>query len=209
MPTAAKKSVTIWIVDPAPQDYAHLVESARHAGVHVYCLPTGEAVLRAAKHFAPDLWIIHVALPDMSGFDLVELLGPRLRTAGLFLVADVYAEADEIRTAALGRAMYLCKPASLRWLSSWRCRPRETGAATDGHAREIGRSAPGLSGAVIAVGIDEPPVAHDTSPASSLASVLQRPCAAAMQESLKIITPSPKPKPASEARQQTTDVVQW
>jgi DNA-binding response OmpR family regulator len=115
---------SIWIVDPAPYDYVNFVDPAHGADVHIRHFSTGRAALRAARQSEPDLWVVHVVLPDMSGFDLVELLRPRLRGTDLFLVADDYSEVEALRAAMLGATMYLCKPVHSLWLNSWRRRDR-------------------------------------------------------------------------------------
>ena len=54
--------------------------------------------------------IINVELPDLSGFDLVEMLQPFPKGTTVFLVADQYAVEDEVRALRLGVSSYLCKP---------------------------------------------------------------------------------------------------
>ena len=54
--------------------------------------------------------IINVELPDLSGFDLVEMLRPIPKGTAVFLVGDQYALEDELRALRLGVGSYLCKP---------------------------------------------------------------------------------------------------
>ena len=57
------------------------------------------------------LWMINVRLPDMSGFDLLEMIGDQLADARVFVVADCYNAEHEARACRFG-AFYVCKSAA-------------------------------------------------------------------------------------------------
>jgi CheY-like chemotaxis protein len=133
--------LNVLVVDARPSDYAELAEYARRGGMGLSCLTSGAAALHAAKRMRPNLRIVNVRLPDMTGFDLVEKIGPRLQGADLFLVGDAYREEDELRAISLGATIFLCKPVKTEWLSNWRPRPVMATAAPD-VPRTIGRVLP-------------------------------------------------------------------
>lgn len=58
----------------------------------------------------PDLCIVNVQLPGLSGFDLVEMVRPFPGGMTVCLLADEYAAEDEVRALSLGVHSYLCKP---------------------------------------------------------------------------------------------------
>jgi PleD family two-component response regulator len=118
--------------------------AAGTVGVHV-CIDARSAV-RLARRFRADCWLVATDLPDMSGFDLLEMLLPHVlqaevdplrsgavrsladraavRHGGVFMVADSYSLADEQRALAAGVAGYLVRPVSLDVVSSMRISPR-------------------------------------------------------------------------------------
>ncbi|MGQ0624200.1 MAG: response regulator transcription factor [Sporichthyaceae bacterium] len=98
-------------------DEANIVEllstSLRFAGFDVATAVNGEQALDAVRHFAPDLLVLDVMMPDMSGFGVVK----QLRAAGsavpvLFLTARDATE-DRINGLTLGGDDYVTKPFSL------------------------------------------------------------------------------------------------
>jgi CheY-like chemotaxis protein len=115
-------------------------------GVHV-CVD-GRSAVRLARRFRADCWLVAKELPDMSGFDLLEMLLPHVhqaevdplrigpvrsltdRTAsrhgGVFMVADAYSMADEQRSLAAGVAGYLVPPVGLNVVASMRLSPHAT-----------------------------------------------------------------------------------
>jgi DNA-binding response OmpR family regulator len=101
---------TILVVDPKPSDYDCLLPAAAAEGCEVRFFAAGRAVLRHRREMRGGLVIINVELPDLSGFDLVEMLQPFPTGTAVFLVADRYAVEDEVRALRLGVSSYLCKP---------------------------------------------------------------------------------------------------
>lgn len=87
----------IIVVDPKPSDYEGLLGFAATNGCEVRFLASGRAALRQRHEIRGGLVIINVALPDFSGFDLVEMLQPFPRGSTVFLVADRYSVEDEVR----------------------------------------------------------------------------------------------------------------
>jgi PleD family two-component response regulator len=66
----------IVIVDSRIDRYEDLVRAAQAGNVGLQFCADGQAALRLARHFHADIWLVSADLPDMSGFDLVEMLGP-------------------------------------------------------------------------------------------------------------------------------------
>ena len=119
MATVRTTSARVVVVDSDRSDYAALEQLAAESQWKIHFLHSGRDALRLDEHLASDLWIINVKLPDMSGFDLVEMLWPRTGRAVIFLVTDQYRTEDEIRARSLGVAHYLCKPLEAAYLRQW------------------------------------------------------------------------------------------
>lgn len=66
----------IVIVDPRFDRYGDLVQAAQAGRVGLHFCADGRSALRLARTFRADAWLVSADLPDMSGFDLVEMLGP-------------------------------------------------------------------------------------------------------------------------------------
>lgn len=87
----------------------------RASGFEVEPVADGELVLNAARAFAPDLVIMDIQLPNVSGVDLI---GAMRRDASLgdtpVLAVTAYAgKGDEDRIRDAGAAGYLAKPVSI------------------------------------------------------------------------------------------------
>ncbi len=119
----------IAIVDATPSDYSELATPAYELGVTLRSLRTGREALHAAAQFSPDLWMINVRLPDMSGFDVVEMLRSERCESCFFCISDAYVAEEEIRSHVLQAAAYLCKPVQVEWITAWISQARQDGVA--------------------------------------------------------------------------------
>jgi DNA-binding response OmpR family regulator len=99
------------VVDRQPTGYHGLVELAEEHDWHVHFLTSARAALHFAGRLSADLWMVHVSLPEMSGFDLYEILREQVVEATAFMVSDQYNSDDEHRACRIGAALYLCKDA--------------------------------------------------------------------------------------------------
>jgi CheY-like chemotaxis protein len=125
----------IVIVDPACDQYGDFVIAARAGQVGLHFCADGRCAMRMARRFRADIWLVAHELPDMSGFDLLDMLpnqvlqgdvdpmlsGARISLdrlgegmrSGIFIVADTYRLEDEQRSLASGIAGYLVRPITL------------------------------------------------------------------------------------------------
>src|SRR5262245_37175446 len=99
----------IVVVDAQPVAYRGLVRLAGEHGWHAHLLTCGRAAIRLARFASVDLWMIAIGLPDMSGFDLVQMLRQQPLPPRVFLVSDAYDAKEERGACACGAALYLCK----------------------------------------------------------------------------------------------------
>lgn len=102
----------IAVADPRPRDYRDLTQLAGEHGWHVHFMTTGGAAIQLARRGYPALWMINTRLPDMCGFELVELLRVEAREPRVFAVADQYRAEDERHACQRGADMFLCKDAA-------------------------------------------------------------------------------------------------
>ncbi len=108
--------IRVAIVDSSPQDYNALLAAAGTPGLSIHFLSNGNDALRFARRYQSGLWVINTQLPDMSGFDLAEMLRSVRPSALVFIIGDEYRVDDEVQALTLGLAKYLCKPLEPSWI---------------------------------------------------------------------------------------------
>ena len=87
----------------------------RAGGHDVEGCADGEAVLAAAKSFAPDLVIMDIQLPNISGLDLILALrkDPAFVAVPSLAVTAYAGKGDEEQIREAGANEYLAKPVSI------------------------------------------------------------------------------------------------
>lgn len=125
----------IVIVDSNCDRYADFVQAAREGEVGLHFCVDGRSAVRLARRFRADAWLISAELPDMSGFDLLEMLSPHVlqgnvdplmggsrvsldqvgkgRRSAVFMAAETYRLEEEQRALAAGVSGYLVRPVTL------------------------------------------------------------------------------------------------
>jgi two-component system cell cycle response regulator DivK len=88
------------------------------AGYTVLGAGTGEDALRLAAEHVPDLVLLDMGLPDMTGLDVVRQIKADAATAGIAVVAVTGRDEDADRRACLaaGCAAYIVKPVNTQKL---------------------------------------------------------------------------------------------
>jgi DNA-binding response OmpR family regulator len=124
---APTRDATMVVVDDDRAGYELLALPAAGEGVTLRFLSTGREALRLAETESIALWLIGVDLPDMSGFDLQQMLADGSPETTVCMVAAAYRAEDEVRAHCNGVALYACKPLSPSWLRSCLHRARARG----------------------------------------------------------------------------------
>lgn len=131
-PDASPVVPEIVIVDANCTRYEAFVEAAQAGTIGLHFCTDGRSAVRLARRFRADAWLIAADLPDVSGFDLLDVLRPQVlqggvdpliagarrsleqvgtgRHAGIFMVADAYRLEDEQRALESGIASYVVGP---------------------------------------------------------------------------------------------------
>ena len=106
-------------------------------GMQVDWVERGDAVLERVRRQPPDLLLLDLMLPGMSGLDVCRALGPRPDLAIIMLTARV-DEIDRLLGLELGADDYICKPFSPREvIARERLLQRARGTDYAGYARNI------------------------------------------------------------------------
>ena len=107
-----EQPVTILVVEDEENIRFSLSSGLRREGYRVLAVSTGEEALDAARDEAPDLILLDVMLPDVSGLDVSRLIR-RDSDVPIIMVTARDAETDIIGGLEMGADDYVTKPFSL------------------------------------------------------------------------------------------------
>ena len=104
----------ILVVDDEPDIVALVAYHLARAGYRVSTAANGADALRAALHERPDLLVLDLMLPGLSGFEVLQRLRaePATREIAVLLLTARREEQDRIQGLSLGADDYLTKPFS-------------------------------------------------------------------------------------------------
>jgi CheY-like chemotaxis protein len=97
----------------------------RVSGYDVRCVYDGPTVLQAAKAYRPDVVVLDIGLPGLSGYDVARLLReqPEFRRIPLVAVTGYGQEEDRRRSQEAGFDYHLTKPVDPDALQAFVARP--------------------------------------------------------------------------------------
>jgi two-component system OmpR family response regulator len=101
------------VVDDEDNIVELLSTSLRYAGFEVATASNGEEALKVAESFDPDLLVLDVMMPDISGFGVVKQLRAGGSTVPVLFLTARDATEDRISGLTLGGDDYVTKPFSL------------------------------------------------------------------------------------------------
>lgn len=104
----------ILVVDDEPDITALVAYHLARAGYRVSTAGSGPDALKAARDERPDIVVLDLMLPGVSGYDVLQELRAReeTRDVGVILLTARREEPDRIRGLSLGADDYLTKPFS-------------------------------------------------------------------------------------------------
>ncbi len=104
----------ILVVDDEPDITALVAYHLAKAGYRVSTAASGQDALKAAREERPDVVVLDLMLPGVSGYDVLAELRRReeTRDVGVILLTARREEIDRIRGLSLGADDYLTKPFS-------------------------------------------------------------------------------------------------
>lgn len=137
-PLGRLRDTMVAVVDPRPADYAALLDVAARRKMRVEFLLRGRDALQLARTVGADLWVIHVALPDMSGFDLCTMLRTHAHRPVIYMVTDEYRVEDERAAWVHGASLFGCKPVPESWFEPSRQPPHRTEPTGETRAGSVG-----------------------------------------------------------------------
>jgi DNA-binding response OmpR family regulator len=111
-------SQRILIVDDEPNIVVSLEYLMKKEGFEIAVATDGEAALRLAAEFLPDLVLLDVMMPKRSGFEVCETLraNPALTAAKIIILTAKGRDTEIAKGLALGADAYITKPFSTKEL---------------------------------------------------------------------------------------------
>jgi DNA-binding response OmpR family regulator len=106
----------ILIVEDEPNMVAGLRDNFEYEGYEVITAPNGVAGLERALNEAPDLVILDVMMPRMSGLDVCKQLKSKRPSVPIIMLTARGQEVDKVVGLELGADDYVTKPFSIREL---------------------------------------------------------------------------------------------
>jgi two-component system alkaline phosphatase synthesis response regulator PhoP len=106
----------ILIVDDEPEMLRGLEDNLRFEGYQTLTAGDGERALALALSEAPDLIVLDLMLPGLSGWDVCRALRQRGLDVPVIMLTARGTEADQVSGLELGADDYVTKPFSLREL---------------------------------------------------------------------------------------------
>src|SRR5688572_27300372 len=106
----------ILVVDDEPEIVRGLEDNLRFEGYQTFAATDAETALALAAREAPDLVILDLMMPRMSGWDVCRALRARGIDVPIIMLTARGEEADRVRGLEQGADDYITKPFSLREL---------------------------------------------------------------------------------------------
>jgi putative two-component system response regulator len=102
----------VMVVDDNPANLRLMEEMLRRRGYEVRSFPRGRMALTAANHRPPDLILLDITMPEMSGFEVCEHLksNPQLSKIPVIFLSALAALEDRLRGFRSGGVDYISKP---------------------------------------------------------------------------------------------------
>ncbi len=106
------RKIDILVVDDTPANLDLLSEMLRAKGYKVRPVPAGHLALRAAASAPPDLILLDIKMPDMSGYEVCRRLkaDDRLKDIPVIFISALQETLDKVHAFASGGVDYVTKP---------------------------------------------------------------------------------------------------
>src|SRR5262249_37690092 len=108
----------VLVVDDEPEIRRALRTGLGYHDLEVRAVETGGEALTQAGGWRPDVVLLDLGLPGMSGFEVLAQLRQRGNRAAVIVVSVMPDETDKVRALDLGADDYVVKPFGMEELSA-------------------------------------------------------------------------------------------
>jgi len=107
-----KPEGTILVVDDTPQNLRLLIDMLTQQGYKVRPARDGQSALSSAQSALPDLVLLDIMMPEMSGYEVCEALkaDERTRDIPIIFISALDEMMDKVRAFSVGGVDYITKP---------------------------------------------------------------------------------------------------
>ncbi len=107
-----RQNTSILAVDDTPANLQVLTGMLKERGYKVRPVPSGKLALMAARHDPPDLILLDINMPEMTGFEVCRALkgDKALKDIPIIFISALTEPLDKANAFALGGVDYLTKP---------------------------------------------------------------------------------------------------
>lgn len=111
-PTLSATAGVVMVVDDNPANLRLMEEMLRPRGYEVRSFPRGRMALAAATQNPPDLILLDITMPEMTGYEVCERLkaSPQLAKIPVIFLSALDALEDRLRGFRAGGVDYISKP---------------------------------------------------------------------------------------------------
>jgi signal transduction histidine kinase len=111
-PAALVRPAGILVVDDTPANLRLLTGMLKEHGYRVRPVPSGRLALQAVQTELPDLILLDITMPEMSGYEVCEQLKaePASRDIPVLFISALDETIDKIKAFAVGGLDYITKP---------------------------------------------------------------------------------------------------
>ena len=112
MNTIPKSATSILVVDDTPANLQLLAELLQKRGYRARAAPSGQLALQAVQIDAPDLILLDINMPEMSGYEVCERLKaePAWADIPVIFISAMHETLDKMKAFAVGGVDYVTKP---------------------------------------------------------------------------------------------------
>src|SRR5260370_14653245 len=108
-----KGHARILVVDDERETVRLLQRELVAHGYDVFKVSHGEKALEALAQYRPDLVLLHLQLPGMSGLEVCKSIRAQSNLPPIIVISDKDAESEHLQALDLGADDYILKPFSL------------------------------------------------------------------------------------------------
>jgi len=110
-PTDLNQAKTVILADDEPYILAVYKEALEQAGFSVYPVRSGQEVLDTLKKFVPDLLVLDLIMPGVSGFEVIKKLkaDDNLKDLPIVILTNLSQGSDEEEVRNQGVNEYIVK----------------------------------------------------------------------------------------------------
>ncbi len=114
-PAIIERTPNILVVDDTPANLELLSRMLKERGYKARPLTDGALGIQAARNDPPDLILLDINMPDMSGFEVCQILksDPHLKDIPVIFISALNETIDKVRAFTAGGVDYITKPFQL------------------------------------------------------------------------------------------------